>query len=285
MKQNREEVAIIVPVYKEELNAFEKLSFEQLYKVVQNNYDIYLVGPEGMDISNYTNICPWVLYIPLDPKWFKSIHSYSQLCMQYDFYDRFSAYEYMLLYQLDAWLFRDEIHQFCQLGYDYIGAPIFSDKCGWPDVPKVGNGGFSLRKVETFKDICDPNGDFLQYYNKKEKELHDTLLKVDIEDKYFCLVIPMFYDISIAPVNVAERFSWDMNPDLTHDYLNRDFPMGVHAIDKNIRFYKHYIQELNTPEIIDMCEEKHKKFFMFYYQDDKYKTIIDDHNSNNSNGE
>ena len=282
--EEKKEVAIIVPVYKEELNDFEKLSLAQLHKVLGNNYDVYLIGPEKMDICRYIAIYPHMVYIPMDPKWFESIHSYSQLCMQYSFYDRFSEYEYILLYQLDAWLFRDEIHDFCKLGYDFIGAPIFSDKCGWPDVPKVGNGGFSLRRIETFKDICNPDGDFLQYYNKKESELAKTLLKVDIEDKYFCLVVPMFYDINIAPVGIAERFSWDMNPDLTHDYLKKDFPMGVHAIDKNIRFYKCYINELNTPKIIELCETKHKDFFEVYYQDDKYRTILyNDDDSNDSN--
>ena len=29
----------------------------------------------------------------------------------------------------------------------------------------VGNGGFSLRKVEVFKDLTNPKGEFRQYYN------------------------------------------------------------------------------------------------------------------------
>ena len=98
--EEKKEVAIIVPVYKEELNDFEKLSLNQLYKVLGNNYDVYLIGPENMDICRYTAIYPYMVYVPMDPKWFESIHSYSQLCMQYSFYDIFSKYEYMLLYQL-----------------------------------------------------------------------------------------------------------------------------------------------------------------------------------------
>jgi len=39
------------------------------------------------------------------------------------FYDAFKAFDYILIYQLDAFVFRDELEYFCSLGYDYIGAP------------------------------------------------------------------------------------------------------------------------------------------------------------------
>lgn len=41
-----------------------------------------------------------------------------------EFYDRFAAYEYVLIYQLDAFVFADRLAEFCQMGYDYIGAPV-----------------------------------------------------------------------------------------------------------------------------------------------------------------
>lgn len=30
-----------------------------------------------------------------------------------------------MIYQLDAWVFNDELSSWCSLGYDYIGAPFF----------------------------------------------------------------------------------------------------------------------------------------------------------------
>ena len=56
----------------------------------------------------------------------------------------------MLIYQLDACVFRDELKYWCEKKYDYIGAPIFwaynSNKFS-NKVAGIGNGGFSLRKI------------------------------------------------------------------------------------------------------------------------------------------
>ena len=39
------------------------------------------------------------------------------------------------------------------------------------------------------------------------------------------------------------------------------FPMCIHAWDKNIRFWQNHLPELvNNEEIINYCEEKHKEF-------------------------
>jgi len=86
-----------------------------------------------------------------------------------EFYKRFLNYKFILIYQLDAFVFNDELAFWCNKDYDYIGAP-------WSDISSrsifkelrsklplrykyyyirklsninkfVGNGGFSLRKV------------------------------------------------------------------------------------------------------------------------------------------
>ena len=58
----------------------------------------------------------------------------------------------MLIYQTDAFVFRDELKDWCESGYDYIGAPWFEHFTDKEDVGNfigVGNGGFSLRKIDT----------------------------------------------------------------------------------------------------------------------------------------
>ena len=74
------------------------------------------------------------------------------------FYQRFASSEYILIYQLDGYVFSDALETWCQKGYDYIGAPVFrfhgSHEAGnrlW----KVGNGGVSLRKTATFLSLFD----------------------------------------------------------------------------------------------------------------------------------
>lgn len=49
-----------------------------------------------------------------------------------EFYERFLAWDYILLCQTDAFVFRDELADWCARGYDYIGAP-------WPLRPIYSN--------------------------------------------------------------------------------------------------------------------------------------------------
>ena len=41
--------------------------------------------------------------------WFHRVSTYNKLMLSLDFYVRFSAYGYLLVYQLDAWVFSDEL--------------------------------------------------------------------------------------------------------------------------------------------------------------------------------
>ncbi len=60
------------------------------------------------------------------------------------FYDAFQAYRYVLIYQLDALVFSDRLTEWCEMDWDYVGAPWL--KCAdspWVGASRVGNGGFS----------------------------------------------------------------------------------------------------------------------------------------------
>ena len=65
-----------------------------------------------------------------------------------DFYARYAGCEYILLYQLDAWVFEDRLDEWCDKGYDYAGAPLFAPGSSDLQCARTGNGGFSLRRVE-----------------------------------------------------------------------------------------------------------------------------------------
>lgn len=65
----------------------------------------------------------------------------------------------MLIYQPDAFIFKDDLSKWCSKGYEYIGAPnvgkarqnVYS-----PAMPmRVGNGGFSLRSIPAFMRFFD----------------------------------------------------------------------------------------------------------------------------------
>lgn len=291
----KKQYCIVIPVYKEDLDCVEEISLNRLRKVLVDDEltrwhelnedyefpDVYLVYPEGIDVSKYKAIYnklgakeSWLKFKSFDPEYFKSTATYSQLCISYNFYKAFDEYEYMLIYQLDCYLFEDKIKEWCDKGYDYVGAPILSTDCGWDTVkksqkgkkwqPYVGNGGFSLRKISTFKEVTDPEGEF-----RKEYELTDEALKViTFEDKYFFNDIYDFYQFDIPSWKEALEFGLDMSVDIVYNYLHWEGkPMGIHSVDKNIRWWKKVIPEFMDQKVIDYCEEKHKEFFKLYYDE------------------
>lgn len=266
---------IVLPVYKETLDCVEEISLKRLHSIIgEKGYDVYLVCPEGLDTKVYHDIFTNKLEEKFfDKNYFLNTQTYSQLCISYNFYDIFSEYEYMYIYQLDCYIFEDKLEEWCNKGYDYIGGPILSTDCGWDTVkknqggkyhPYVGNGGFSLRKIEIFKEMTDPDGEM-----RKEYEITDDILKnVMFEDKYFCNDLYDFYKLYIPSWKEALNFALDMSVDIVFDHLKFDGqPMAIHSVDKNIRWWKKVIPEFGNKDVIDFCEEKHKEFFKLYYDE------------------
>lgn len=157
---------IIVPIYRE-FKGTEEKSLNQLFKII-NNFDIICICPEYLDISFLKKYSFYEIK-QLEDKNFVNIEAYNHLMLSANFYEMFTDYEFMLIYQLDAWCFRNRLKEWCNKGYDYIGAP-------WTD-GKIGNGGFSLRKISTcIKIMSDKNK--LKEWLSKPSGFHN-------EDGYF----------------------------------------------------------------------------------------------------
>ena len=113
--------AVVIPVYKENLSEFEKISLQQAQKIFGGKYPIIFFAPAGKTFS-YFNVANRVIYFP--QQFFQSGAAYNALMMNPGFYKVFFEYDYILIYQLDAFVFSDKLEYFCNLGYDYIGAPF-----------------------------------------------------------------------------------------------------------------------------------------------------------------
>lgn len=144
---------VVIPVYSESPSRSEKASYQNTLSVLVG-HDIVVVTHRDCDTSVYDNISRRlntnVRYEYFSQQFFSSVHGYNDLCLSEAFYQRFADYEYMLICQLDAWVFRDELSYWCGRGYDYIGAPIFygySSKRFSTRVMGIGNGGLSLRRI------------------------------------------------------------------------------------------------------------------------------------------
>jgi hypothetical protein len=268
---------IVIPIYKEHPDPIEVLSLFRLNSIIGNKgYNVFFITHKDLNIDDYLHFYQNVKIEYFDKYFFQNTSTYSQLCFNYDFYNRFSEFDQLFIYQTDCYLVYDDFQNFANLDYDYIGSPIFSTDCGWPTLitdengneiykPVVGNGGFSSRKIETFKYLTEPNGNFW-----KHAGLTDEIIKtLQYEDLFICVELPKYFELNVCPLNEAFKFGWDMSVDVIYNFWKiKEFPMCIHAWDKNIRFWKNHFPELQElPQIINYCENKHKEFFKVYYNE------------------
>lgn len=156
---------VVIPLYKEELTSSEKESFSQCLTILRD-FEICLVTFEDLKLSYYKKISQEIgkafKVEYFDKSYFNSVDGYNKLCLSPSLYDRFPLFEYMLIYQLDAWVFSNQLQYWCDKGYDYIGSPFFRNLSTIESTPKyskemigVGNGGFSLRRIKYCKNLVE----------------------------------------------------------------------------------------------------------------------------------
>lgn len=220
-------VAIVIPIYKQNLSKFEEISLLQAISVF-NKYDKFFILPKTLQFSfKVKNI----LNIIFEDKWFKSNQTYSGLLMNEEFYKAFTQYKYILIYQLDAFVFEDNLNFFCDLGYDYIGAPWISGLIYfWNykyNILHVGNGGFSLRNVDKCMNLIKLRGHlFTEYIN---------------EDIFFSMGNSDIF--RVAPIKIALQFSFEREVKKSFELNQKRLPFGCHAWERyNLKFWKPYIE-------------------------------------------
>lgn len=220
MKKNRNslitQVVIVVPVYKKVLNNNEKVSLEQLFRLM-SHYDICFVAPYGLK-TEYLRL-EKVEYF--SPDFFISTQSYNRLMLSKEFYERFHKYTYMLLYQLDAFVFSDRLMEFVQMNYDYIGAPWLG---GTTIIEKdiaivvyVGNGGFSLRNIPNTIKLLERKKEEIKFINYNE----DAFFGKNGSELF-----------RVAPMDVALAFSFEKEVKKCFSLCHNNLPMGCHAWEK-----------------------------------------------------
>lgn len=219
-------VVIGIPVYRSNLEAYERIALSQLNKILYR-YPKVFIAPESLRFDYGPEYQSWqVEYFP--DRYFKSIKTYSKLCLSERFYERFQIYEYLLIYQTDAFVFSDRLKEFCQMGYDYIGAP--SPISVWRFLEKrVGNGGLSLRNIKKTLQVLRHKNYILQ---KAAKQYSKEFLRrrLSIEDQFFayCSTLPEM-NFVIPAIEQASKFAiWS---EVRHSYreLETHLPFGCHG--------------------------------------------------------
>ena len=258
---NKEDICVVIPIYKECLTDYEIKSVEQCIKVL-SDYSICFVAPNGLNLDFYKSKFVTIRqYVFFDKSFFKDITGYNRLMLSPFFYKKFTEYKYMLLFQTDCYVFRDELLDWANKGYDYIGGIWFDDYTGDPFLGakmwEAGNGGLSLRKIKSIATMLASKKPI-----KTAKELvKDTVKLRNIgrisflkgllwfplyffgyrnninyqsknyqfnEDSFFIETSFKFKSFKIPSVEEAIGFSWDRHPAYLFN-LKKKLPFACHA--------------------------------------------------------
>ncbi len=238
-----QKVTIFIPLYKPAYSGCEKVSLVQCCKILRK-YVFSLVCPDDLDISAYEKILKEhkidYKVERFSARHFNNIKEYNRLMLDSDFYRRFTGYEYMLTYQLDCFVFLDELEYWCEKGYDYIGAPWFEgfSLCTADSdlLDIAGNGGFSLRKIASIIKVLTPEG-------KSKKIIKQYIDNQKNEDIFFSMYAKgIEKDFKVAPPKVAVHFSFECLPEKLYQMTGRKLPFGCHAWERySLEFWEQFI--------------------------------------------
>jgi hypothetical protein len=238
-------VAIVIPIYKDSLSDTEILSLKQCVKIL-GSYPVVFTAPQHLDFSIYAAYCNNISYsiLRFDDEYFADINGYNKLMLSAGFYKKLMQYKFILIYQLDAFVFKDELLYWCGKNYDFIGAPHPPHSNANGDmqflkgyksflkvvksvfninhqISNVGNGGFSLRKTKTFYRL-------LRFLNSKISNWGNNN-----EDGFFKYWGNILYPLVKLPDDAtALMFSVETSPRQSLQKLNYALPFGCHAFEK-----------------------------------------------------
>lgn len=253
-------VAVVVPLSRN--HVFTEAEGISLHHLLHHlgRYDKFFLAPHGSDVSH-----EHVQNKYFHQKYFGSAEAHSKLLLSRTFYEAFIDYEYILIYHLDALVFSDSLEEWCQKGYDYVAAPWIKHKdapyAGMPEFEgKIGNGGFSLRRIRSFLQVinskryyvdpddywrrfCANKSAFSRIVNLPRKHLvrapfinnarTEIARRIKVEDMFWANRGPHYYEpFSLAPIDVALKFAFECVPRHCYALNNRELPFGCHAWER-----------------------------------------------------
>lgn len=260
-------VEIIIPIYKKTPDIDDLISLNQVFKIL-NKHNITFIHPRSLDISAYMKFN--FSFVEFDDIYFKNIYGYNQLMMSLEFYKKFSS-KYLLIYQTDCFVFKDELIMWCEKDFDYIGAPwirslemlpffkLFYDKLisqfktivnyknngKWQKdksllYNNVGNGGLSLRKREKFIEILEQLPEVVKIYLDKKNSgqfyAEDVFFSIEADRNGIVFSKPNYKEACL--------FSIENKPEKALEINKGNIPFGCHRWNKDKEFWKQYFLKI-----------------------------------------
>lgn len=259
-------VAIVIPFHKASISNNEELSIKYLEKYLKG-FDKFLILPNFIKRPSF-KIQEVKKIINFPDEYFTSVPKYCEMLNTKMFYNKFTDYKYILIYQLDVLVFSNQLLKWCNKGYDFIGAPFFNSiigKFSFKDgIPATtgGNGGFSLRKVSSFLKVIDI-AEKLATKNSINPLIRKLWFLIAVltnqahkiwlnappqdypfnEDGFWSYEAPKYYPkFKVAPFKEALKFSFERFPRKCFRLNRNQLPFGCHAWRKyDEQFWKPYI--------------------------------------------
>ena len=292
---------VVIPTHKPSLSLDEERSFRNTLDVLKE-WDIVLLLPHDVSQEHYDVIrkkdnLQFKILNGLDG-WMGSIEKYNDMAISPKFYHLFKEYKYILIFHLDAWVFRDELQRWINTDYDYIGAPWFAMRGNkFVDLEKLmcpqgGNGGVCLRKVDKMIEITSKSkrsinhslflkGFMFLLKNGRFKFLFiyikaclGVFLNAEAYRKKYNIyedaMFSIFYSLldksfNVAPAKEAVFFATEVySEELFYTKLQWKLPFAIHGYDKFL-----------TPGTIDKYanDEARNNYTKNLYSDSKVQNL------------
>jgi glycosyltransferase involved in cell wall biosynthesis len=265
----RKRCVVVIPTHKSDVSVEEERSFRNTLSVM-SNWDVRLVVPENVSIDSYTKLKSTGALsfdiVRVTDQWMGTIQRYNAMMLSTDFYHLFDDYEYILICHLDSWVFRDELEYWINLGYDYIGPPLFLLKEPGRNsleslvAPQGGNGGFCLRKIDSTVRllsnkrydlnvmlflkgviflISNRKFDLLKIFLRICQESYKDPVRFQLRHNvYEDVMISVCYALlhrsyKVAPPEIAIHFATEVySEEIIQTKLKLRLPFAVHGYDK-----------------------------------------------------
>lgn len=264
-------ICAVLPVHKPAMTGYERVSLKACCTHLQN-FDCFLVHPAGMDISEYLQVYPALIAKPVNPQWLSSVEDYNRMKVDAAFYEMFHTYNYMLTYELDAFIFSSDFEKYQVFEFDFIGAPIFE---GYMNADKNSrflgclNSGFSVRNIQSCIKVLQEipalkrQWKLFRFFKTNFTITRKILVKMKWkklvvfehdhwvayikgqyfhEDIFWSDITPVLFPFyKVADFKSASSFSFEVNAPHLFKLNNQTLPMGCHAWAKFMDFWKDHI--------------------------------------------
>lgn len=260
----KKKVVIIIPTHRPTLTKSDEISLAHLKKYL-SKFDTFFVIPKRLSSKSFLKRGYRVKKV--NNNFFGTPRKVNESFLNKEFFKYFSEYEYMLVYQLDALIFSNQLGKWLNSGYDFIAAPWFnpligrlSNKKGNP--VSGGNGGFSLRNIQKSIEVLDrvnksatrTSSNFrvrvfwfvLALLTGKSHKIWLNAPATNYpfhEDGFWSYEAPKYLpNFKVAPFKIALNFSFERFPRKCFELNHRKLPFGCHAWERyDKEFWKPFL--------------------------------------------